>query len=422
VLRLIDGWDAVFGNDQVQLKYPQSYITFLQQGGIAGGAPGPVGSSATLDRGEYIFNTAFGEATFQRTFDQQPTWTVAFDFQMGGVGSGNPYPIMEFFRLSFGPKPAGIKLLSMTTTAAGLVNVTFYDGTSSENTLATFTSSQALTPNQWKHMDITATFTGSGSFSLRFFDAFSPTVVAMSTGVGISGPYPMPDTVTPARWEGFGPPGVAIDNLVIYDGQNNGDGFVSPTANPQQRITTVIPASDLPRGDWTPFIAAPTLSQDAVNPLRFNTPMSDYDYATPNNANALQLFTFGSVPCYGQINAIALNYALKAVPPISTLPQITAAIRELISINSAGVLTALNLFPSSIGSLTRGYWIVQAIAAFSLQTGATWKANDLSQISIGMISDPLNTPERVSALFLEVLTDVSGLPYTCGGVANYSFQ
>jgi hypothetical protein len=35
MLRLLDGFDVVFGDDQVHLnlKYPQSYITFLQQGG-----------------------------------------------------------------------------------------------------------------------------------------------------------------------------------------------------------------------------------------------------------------------------------------------------------------------------------------------------------------------------------------------------
>lgn len=339
------------------------------------------------------------------------------DMQMSGVGVGNPYPVMEFLRILAGPKPSGIKLVSMATTNIGALSVTFYDGTSSENTIATFVSPSALTANQWAHLDFTASTSGSGSFVLRV----GGTVILSSTGVGISGPYPVPDTITPFRWQGFGPPGIAIDNLIIYDGQVNGDGFVSPTLYPQQRITTVIATADVTGGAWAPLLTAAQLSSDAVNPTRFNTPMSDYDYATPNTANALQLFQMGTVVCYGRINAIALNLATKAVPPISSLPVVSAVVREVSAIETLGVLTTLNLFPSGIGGLVRGYWILQAIAAFSLQTGGNWQATTLGTIEFGMISDPASLPERVSAIFLEVLTDTSGLPFTCGGASNYSY-
>jgi hypothetical protein len=419
VLRHVDGWDPYpqNENDQKQLKYPQSYITFLQQGGFSP-APGPAGSSSALDQGFFLFNTAFGEANFQRTFDQQPTWFYALDFQMAGVPAMAPYPVMEWCRFTQGAKPSGVKLCSLTTTATGQMTVTFYDGTPSENPLVSFTTTATLAANQYTHLDFTATFTGSGSFILRFFSGGVPSIVLQNTGVGLGLLYPLPDTVTVVRWQGFGPPGVAIDNTVIWDAQNNGDGFTG--LMPQQRVTTVVMTEDL-NANWSPFLAAPTLNQDAVSPLRFNTPMSDYDYAIPNNGNAVQLFNAGAVPCYGLINAVALNVDAKAVPPIGSLPQITLLCRETVALNPMGVFSLLNLFPSSISSLVRGYWNFQAIAARSLQTGNVWQANNLSQIAWGMQADPGNLPERVSAVYLEVLTDVSGLSFTCGGPSNYSY-
>ena len=414
MLRLIDGWDVVFGNDQVQLKYPQSYITFIQQGGIAAPA-GPSGSAGPHDKGIFLFNTAFGEANFQRTFDSQPTWVYQTDFQMAGVGSGAPYPVMEWCRFLQGPKPSGVKLCSLTTTSTGQMTVKFFDGSPSENVVVTFTTTAVLTANTWANLKFKITLGPVSAFTLQF----NGSTVLNQVGISLGGLYPQADTVCVMRWQGFGPPGVALDNTVIWDTQNNGDGFTD--LMPPQRITTVIANADVAGGNWGPFLAAASLSSDAVNPTRFNTPMSDYDYATPNNVNALQLFLMETVPCYGQINALALNFALKAIPPVSTLPSITAVVRELTAPNSMGVLQALNLFPSNIASLVRGYWILQAIAPLSLQTGTGWKAGNLSNDAFGMIADPSNIAERVSAVSLEVLTDVSGLPFTCGGLSNYSY-
>jgi hypothetical protein len=418
MLRLIDGWDVVFGDDQVQLKYPQSYITFIQQGGIAAPA-GPPASSSPLDRGMLLFNTAFGEATFQRTFDQQQSWTVALDMQMAGVPSGGLYPAMEFLRISAGAVPSAAFLCTLYTNTNGTATVRIYNGTTANTIIATYTTTAALTANIWTHLDLAFTVFGStSSMVLRF----NGTIVLSQTGIGTGIGYPFPDTICPIRWEGFGPPGVAIDNLVIYDGQDNGDGFVSPSLMPQQRVTTVVATADVSGGNWGPFLSASSLSAEAVNPLRTaQTAMSDGDYATPNTASALQLFQMGTVPCYGLINAIALNLVTKAVPPIGSLPQISAVVREQVIVETMGVLTTLNLFPSSIDSDVRGYWILQAISAFSIMTGSNWVANGLNSGGFGMISDPSGIAERVSAIFLEVLTDVSGLPFSCGGAGNYSY-
>ncbi len=414
MLRLVDGWDVVGRDDQVHMKYPQSYITFLQQGGIAAPA-GPAGSAAPHDKGITIFNTAFGEANFQRTFDAQATWIYQTDFQMSGVGSMAPYPVMEWCRFSAGAKPAGIKLCSLTTTSTGKMTVTFYDGSPSELVAVSFTTSAALSANTWANIKFKVTIGPTASFTLMF----NATVVMSHTGITLGALYPQADTVTVMRWQGFGPPGVALDNTLIWDTQNNGDGFTD--LKPQQRITTVIANADVPGGNWSPFLGAPTLNQDAVNPTRFNTPIGDYDYATPNHASALQLFNLEKVPCYGQINAIALNLGCKAVPPISSLPTITMVVRERTAPEILGIFTLLNQFTPVSDGLCKGYWIYQAISATSPTTGGLWKANDLSANAWGMIADPSSLPERVAAIFLEVVTDVSGLPFTCGGLSSYSY-
>src|SRR5580658_5685975 len=72
-----------------------------------------------------------------------------------------------------------------------------------------------------------------------------------------------PDTLG-FQMSGFGPPGIIIDNYIVWDGQP-GDPFTGQYG--RQRILTSEPTADLQPSEWTPSTPGPSFAMVDDQPL-----------------------------------------------------------------------------------------------------------------------------------------------------------
>ncbi len=340
-----------------------------------------------------ILNTAFGDANYTQGFpDAQILWGFHADFKVAKVGTGATFPTsVDWFR--FGSSTAGVQL-SLRVIAyladgpyAGRLQIIDAGG----NLIAT--SPTSITMDQWYTLEAKATFNSTSCLcEIRLNGA------AWFTG-GYSSGGPV-DQLT-FRWQAFGPPSLALDNLVYYDGQAGMNTFTG-----RLRVTSMLPVSDV-RAGWAP-VPGPSeygMVNDFVGRAG-GSDDGDLTYITPGGSLIDQLFNFARVDCFGKILGLAVNACMRPAGgffPVRFLCQPAAILYTL------GTLT-----PTSTD-----YRTLQAVAEASPASGATWIAGEINGSYFG-VGAPAAALVRVTAVYLEVVTSLEDLPYECG-IGPYSF-
>jgi len=242
MIRFVDGFDECTYQGAA-LKY-KGYNASLNQGSMVTGRDG-IGQAIEL------FNTAFGEANYVVPLDAQSTWGFNMDWQW----SGTPLEEMEWYRISIGTTI----LLSLKARSDGTMDILGPLGTLLVNTGSTSTG---FAPGVWSTLELKVSFGTAGAVELRK----NGVMAAMKSPVNFGAT--LPDTHTVLRFEGFGPPGIIIDNLIIWDGQTRaGDPFTDFYG--RQRILSIEPIADLQANEWqpsTPGSSYPMVDDDPSTP------------------------------------------------------------------------------------------------------------------------------------------------------------
>lgn len=393
-LRKFDGFDAVSGAT-CMLKYPGTFINFLQASAIAG-RPGPV-SSGPNGNSIFLFNTAFGEANFTDILDAQSTWGIHMDFRMWNNGLGASYPDVEWYRIG----NASQTMLALRQRTDGKMDVRSYDSHGVLTTL--LTTAFVFPPNDFITLELLATFGTSGTWELR---------VAGNNVIG-SGAHnfgtALPDRLT-YRFQGFGPPGPNLDNYVIQDGSAGPIEHLGPA-----RITTLSPVADL-TGTWSRN--GPGSLFGAISDL--GGPDGDVTYLTPGALSARTGFQVRKSPCFGLNLGLAVNICGR---PNGGSPHVGPTVRERAATNL--ILPELLLTDQGTSLSTdpnlRGYGTYQVITTQSFETGGPWTDSRISNSAWGFDADNSVPGERVTQFYLEKLTTLLLKPFDCGGPSAYSY-
>lgn len=394
-IRKLDGFDLA-GSSAALLKYPGSTFDpargFFLQYSIAAPRDGGAGGSI------WLFNTAFGEANFTSILDAQQRYGIHVDYCILNDGAGTSIPDCEFYRIG----TAARVLFALRQRTDGRIDIRTY---SSGGTLTLLgTTSFAFPVNQFSTLEVRVKFGTSGEWKVRA----DGNVVAMGTGVNFGLTFPDRHTF---RFQGFGPPGLNLDNYVIWDDDSDVETWLG-----RCRVTTLLPIAD----------AAPTWSRNGSGTLFGavdDSPGADGDttYLTPPAISLDNLFQFAKSPCYGKVLAVAVNICGR---PVSGTPSVGAIVREKATTNlilpEARLLDTGNTINLQQANLA-GYATYQAISAKSFETMAGWIDNQITNAFWGISSDNFTTFERVTQVYLEKLVDLTGLPFTCGGPSNYSY-
>lgn len=404
MFRGCDGADGV-DTKGCLVKYIGSIVTFAQIS-MEAGVPGPPNSGAN-GQALWLFNTAFGECNFTRIFDAQQTWGWHGDFRiLNSAGSTAQPAEFEWFQMGTATKPNKFAIVNKHD---GTWDVIYYTPLNVKTLLQTTT---ALPVNVIKNVEIKVKFGRTGTWEIH-----------LNGALFYKGNVDFGDTIFPdrlgARFQGFGPPGVYVDNQIWWDGQNNGDGFndfLGPC-----RITTMFPNRDAVPG-WSRNGAGTGFG--AVSELPGNPPGApdgDTTYLSPPVAGALNLFGMNKSPCFGRVLGVAVNMTAR---PTSGSPRLGAYFRNTgVSASLLGevlLVLADALYSGGQAPLV-GYATYQVFAGKNPETAKTWTDLQITNGLWGIGADNSIPNERVTHFYLEKITTLdTSKSFSCGGTPNYS--
>ena len=376
--------------------YPGTLITFGQTCEMRAGKPGPANSGAN-GQSLWFINTAFGEVNLARTFDAQSRWGIHLDWRMFNLPEGTPagaWGVVEWLRIGtttatlFSVRTRADKKLAIYGPAATLLKVLTFP----------------FTGNDWHNLEFQIDFGTSGRWELHIDDtAFTDFGFCNFGGA-------LPSLVN-IRDQLFGNPAPNVDNIVIWDGQGStGNTFLGPC-----RITTIWPASDQSLGTWAS--TEPTGYQ-AVRDLLTDpngAPDLNSSYIAPS-ALGDAFFGVGSSPCFGRNLAVAVNLVAR---PTSGSPTLQA----LVKTNAVYALGSAQTLVTNPGSTPTtqaqhdwpvGFALYQTIVVNNPETSDVWTDAQIQSAAWGCRAG-VSISQRVTQLYLEKLTTLRAVPYTCGG-------
>lgn len=416
-LALIDGFDLC-DTLGARLKYYGYAADFIQASMVAG-RPGP---SASGQNGQalYLFNTAFGSAQFPYIWPSGDQAVVGFhmDWRIQSIpGNLTTTPIGTAMRWLDLSNPTDGLICSLATSASGTLRLLNSSGLNIGST----DPAHPFYFDTWYTLEARLTFGVAAGWSVR---VNQQTVMQSPSSVDNR----RPDRIA-FRWQGFGPPGLMLDNYVVWDGQTTGDGitdFLGPC-----RVTALWPTSDLNQV-WVPH-PGPTRYEmlgdlpfsEPGHPIDANgSPDGDDSYvrsaANPLLLNMSQSYDRLISPCFGKNIAVAINAVAR---PISTGQQLQAVCKP-INITYVLGLLGISQFPGTRFTGTdrpalQNYANYQQITGISPATMDVWTDAEIQSAAWGFgigSTDNIN----VTQAYLEKLTSLLPQRYTCGG-GNYSY-
>lgn len=386
MIRFCDGFDLCTYTGAA-LKY-NGYNATFNQGQMITGRDG-------LGQALWLFNTAFGEANYTVILDAQSTYGFNMDWQWS---AGSP-STREWYRIGY----LGTTLLSLRYRPDGTMDILGPLGAVLVNTVATSTT---FTPGVYCTLELVAAFGTSGTVSL-----FKNGVLA-ATKSGVNFGSVLPDRHT-FRFQGFGPPGIVLDNLIIWDGQS-GDPFTGQYG--RQRILSIEPAADLQAGEWSPSVPGPSFAMVDDNPSSSGgSPNGDINYLLALGTGPDAVFSMAKSDCSGLVLALAWN-ACARPDPTSANPLL-----DFVYIPALATLTVGNQRVAAVGHLnpdapfaTIDYFTYQVISKTNPVSGSNWQDTEISDGAFGC--GAVATPQvRMTAFYLEKIIDLTGKPFNCGG-------
>jgi len=389
-LYFVDGFDLV-DYDRAFLKY-NGYVQGFNQGSIISGNGG--GNAIAT------FNSAFDPvgAQFSRIFGLVSTLGIHMDYQQFGGSSWGAY---DWYTVTAGD---GTVILKLHQRIDGLLDVIGPGGLIA-------TTIVPLNLGKWNNLVILLAFGTSGSVSIFINGVQGFAVAAEPCNFGTD-----PPDRAQFFWDaGFGPPGIALDNYILYDGLAN----IGPC-----HVDSMLPISDSPATVWIPGATSPDVPSsqcwemvnDSEGRFPGEGPDGDFTYVSAV-ATANQTFQMQRSPCYGVVLGVALNVCGRPLTGFS--PQQF----NFIAILSAGTQSVGTGILVSIGAISTtpqlaDYQTVQACLPLSPATGQTWIDAEITNGNFGFGS--IEVKQRITAFNIEKITSLTPQPFNCGG-ASYSY-
>lgn len=388
MIRFVDGFDVCEYN-QVALKY-EGYDQGFDQGFVTGGRDG-AGNSME------ILNTGFGEVSYTKILDPQSRWGFHADVQF----AGSHFATVDWYLIAAVDPGTGavVPILTLRILPSGLMSIM-----QSATGVAIATTSTPITANAWHTIEFRCDFPGQAVLKIDGTQAASGSV-----GSGVA----LPSRLT-FRWQVFGPPSIIVDNYVIFDGQ--GSSFTDFLG--RVRVTSLLPTADVQTA-WTPSAGAGAYAKvnDAFG-TPHGAPDGDWGYISPASA-ADQLFDVQPSPCFGLNFAVAANVCARPGSGDQSLSVICQLSRTRQVLGTVTFTPVGQVNPNADAALTN-YFTQQVIAEENPDTGDVWIDAQITNAWFGLRALTANQPIRVSAFYLEKVTSLAGLPYTCGG-GSYAF-
>jgi hypothetical protein len=391
MLLFLDGFDALgAGNGtNIEMKYDGYNQTLLPEMAV-----GRYGGLAA-----WLYNTTFGECVLPKIFGPRSRFGVHVDYQLVPAPDIQP---LEWLRMGTSTQT----LLALYQRPDGRCEVRKYAG----STATTLDVPSTQFSPAWVNVQFQADFGAAARWELRVAGS---TISAGTTSLAAT----LPDRVS-LRASHYGPPAPKFDNYAIWDGIQ-GDGyndFIGPS-----QVTTVLPSRDVAASGWSrngagalysavnePGHASGTAGPDA--------PDRDTTYIYPAGGGKAW---FGvRSPCFARVNAVALNMVARQMsgnPTIRSLVKLGGTEYELAA---ATAFPPLANDPSQWWLSTEPWRSRQIMAAKNPATGEIWIDSEISQAAWGVES---SGDIRLTQLYLEKLTTLSGAPFSCGGAGSWSW-
>lgn len=332
----------------------------------------------------FLFNTAFGSWRAIKALPSRNTLRYHASFRAHTSGAAL-YPNSRFG--GFGVP--GTKLLSWKIDSSQTLKL-YTGGTGANSNLGTLllTSVATFPFDQWRTIEIEATFGPSGTLALYVDDVLdsSLTNVLWATNSNAN--------QFEQYWESFGLQGIEWCDVVVSDDLG--------TVN-NQRLGPCQVVCDFPIADATvPQWIRNTDTSDAncvneQNGALHGAPNFNFNYIDGPDG-AIDLFTVATPRCFGRNLAVAAN---------------ACAVNGDVLMICRPAPSSTMLHPVG-GSVSPGpaYFTLQQIQELSYLSGTYWTDREIGQAWWGMesIAGP-----RVTQFFLEKVTSLRPVPFSCGG-------
>lgn len=265
------------------------------------------------------------------------------------------------------------------------------------------TTAAAFAVNDWALLEIRCAFGSSGN--IRIWKEGVLIINYDSAALGLSC-----DRFT-LRWEFFGPPGMAFDDLIIGVGDAAVERFGACWVNP------VIVNADYRVGSWSVVNAWSGRPPGAKHYACVNDLATDHDRESPDDDTSYlggdetagdDLFGIAEPVCVGAILGLAVNVGALA---LSGAPQVRAL---FVSVDTGAPAVLGTLSPESAR-----YAVQQVLIENSTVTGDRWTHQEITTGAWG-IRAAGSGAQRVSVVYLEQIISMAGvLPFECGGGGSY---
>lgn len=347
----------------------------------------------------FVENTAFGTVNYIDIFDSQSTWGFNMDFQW----SGGSQPNMVWYTIGY----LGTVLFSLKLRADGTMDLLDSLGSVLVNTGSTSTG---FSPGQYCTLELKVSFGVSGTASLWKNGVLAANKNAINFG------STLPDRMG-FQMTGFGPPGLIIDNYLIYDGQPGFNGQYG-----RQRILSILPTADLQGGEWLPTPPGPSFA--TVNDHNGSTggsPNGDVNYIKGQATGPDAVFTMAASPCSGLILGLSWNACARPDPTVGTPGLDFVYIPTLVTIVVGHKpVTAVGQLNPDAPVATDNYFTYQVPKETNPNTSSGWLDQEIPDGAFG-VGASASPDQRVTAFYLEKVIDLTGKPFDCGGGGVYSF-
>lgn len=332
----------------------------------------------------FAFNTGFGTWTATKVLGSRQLWRVHQSFRAHTSGGGAP-PNSIFGRLE---SPSN-HLLHWKIAPTG--KITFYTGglgTNASPGSVIMTSNTSFPFDAWHTIEIEAKFGSPGYLRLYVDDSLD---VEINPLTWVNPTYP--DRFS-HYWSSLGLQGVQWCDLVISDDQGTRNTARLGPCN----TVCGFPVADALSQWFRNLEASDAAAVNEQNGALHGAPNFNYNYID-GGAGLVDLFTFAKPRCFGLNLAVAAN----ACAVNGTLELVVRPRPSSLAINTIG----------SSMSPGASYATLQAISEASPVSGTNWTDSDIGAAWWGVRG--VSATPRVTQHFLEKVTSLRPVPFTCGG-------
>ncbi len=387
-------------NNQSGWKY--SVVGFTGQGAMKQELyPAPIPAGFGLQ----FTNTGFHSTNFTKVLSGRSRWVAGFGFRPIGIGIGDS-PESIFFRIEDGGATDIPNGENPNTQLSVLLDadskLRFYSagkGGNSHPGNLLYVSTMQFDPANRVYLEIDVTFGTSGEIHVYVDDVLLFEQLNVNIGQGSTVPR-QPDRFT-LKLEHFGTEGVRFTDLYIAN-ERLGPVRVSPW------FFTAQAAAE----HWIPKTPGLNVDQVKDHPIVISgniandTPDGDVTYIESSNPGDRDVYLPGPIACFGLNLAVAVNICARLT---AGSPSLQAVLLQGATETSVGASQ-----PAAAN-----YGILQGMIQLSPRTGVEFTDLELQTSGWGATLSGSGTA-RITAIWIEKVTSLRAVPYSCG-VGSYVY-